>query len=111
MKITHTINVAKDFSQATGGRYRKDGNYSGEAFREDILSPIFDKDIDSLILINFQDTYGCCDSFLEEAFGGLVRKYKRNFTDNFVFHAGSLDERDTVWKFMEEAYVRLEKCD
>jgi len=70
------INVVKDFSKTPGARYRKDGPYSGEEFRESILEKYFiDKNDNSEILINLDGAAGYATSFLEESFGGLARKY------------------------------------
>lgn len=69
----YTIDVAKVFSEAPFGRYRDDGKASGEAFREDILRPamaahsIVEIDIDGV-------RRGIGSSWLEEVFGGMVRK-------------------------------------
>jgi hypothetical protein len=70
MKI---INIANDYTDSPGGRFRTDGDYSGEDFRETILVPSFESGED--LLIDLDGTYGCATSFLEEAFGGLARKY------------------------------------
>ena len=35
------INIAEEYSEIPGGRYIKEGNYSGEDFREKILTPKF----------------------------------------------------------------------
>lgn len=67
-----TINIAKDFSDAPGGRNISDGDYSGEQFREELLKPAFEKN-DKIITIELDGTFGYPPSFLEEAFGGLVR--------------------------------------
>ena len=75
--MTLHINIAKEFSPVPIGRYRADGDKSGEAFREDILYPkifIAIKKQESL-KIDFTGMYGLASSFLEEAFGGLVRKH------------------------------------
>lgn len=74
MKIT--IKVAKDFSDAPGGRYRKDGEFSGEAFREDVLVPKYDAlTNDDVLIVDLDGGYGYGISFLEEVFGGMARKY------------------------------------
>lgn len=70
------INIATDFSQFPGGRFRTDGPHSGEEFRDDILAPAL-KSGDTVRLI-LDGVAGLPSSFREEAFGGLVRKY--NFT-------------------------------
>ena len=70
-----TIIIAKDFSDTVGGRYRAEGDYSGEQFREELLEPMFREAISKKdkLLIDFDGGYGYPTSFLEEAFGGLVR--------------------------------------
>jgi len=71
-----TIVVAKDFTDAPGARFRDDGPYSGQAFREDCLIPALEElGEDEILTIDFDGAYGYPPSFLEEAFGGLVRKY------------------------------------
>ena len=66
------INIAKDFSDAPGGRNISDGEYSGEKFRKDLLESAFEKN-DEIIKVELDGTFGYPPSFLEEAFGGLVR--------------------------------------
>jgi hypothetical protein len=65
------LSIAKDFSRFPSGRFRSDGPHSGEAFREDFLVPRL-KDSAGL-LVNLDGVAGLPSSFLEEAFGGLVR--------------------------------------
>jgi hypothetical protein len=69
--ITTHISVAKDFSPSPAGRHRSDGPYPGEAFREDFLIPRLNSA--DLLNIDLDGTSGYGSSFLEEAFGGLVR--------------------------------------
>lgn len=71
------INIAKDFSETPGARSREDGKYSGEEFREEVLIPKFleAKEKKEKLLIDFDGGYGYLISFLEEAFGGLARKF------------------------------------
>jgi hypothetical protein len=69
--MSTTINVT-DFSKFPGPRYRNLGEYSGEAFREDILVPAISKYGEDLI-VNLDGTMGYGSSFLEESFGGLIR--------------------------------------
>jgi hypothetical protein len=64
------INIARDFSRSPVGRFREDGPHSGQAFREDVLVPSLAKG-DVVIILDGTDGYP--SSFLEEAFGGLVR--------------------------------------
>lgn len=62
----------KDFTKFPGPRYAELGAYSGEEFRDTILYPAFITE-DS-ISVNFDGVFGYGSSFLEESFGGLVRK-------------------------------------
>lgn len=68
------IKIATDFSRTPGGRYRSDGPASGEEFREDILIPALSHG--DTVTIDLDGARGYPSSFLEEAFGGLVRRLK-----------------------------------
>ena len=71
-----TINILKDFSLIPGARYKSDGEFSGEEFREKFLEKHFEDSSDNTkIEIILDGTEGFATSFLEEAFGGLARKY------------------------------------
>jgi hypothetical protein len=70
-----TINIAIEFSTTPGARYRKDGKYSGEEFREVYLEPHFDGEKDYKIKVIMDGAEGYATSFLEECFGGLRRLY------------------------------------
>lgn len=65
------INIAKQFSPFPAGRVREDGKYSGMRFREEILTPALRKY--KRVKVVFDGVAGLGSSFLEEAFGGLVR--------------------------------------
>ena len=67
----------RDFSIKPGVRYRYEGPYSGEEYREDILDPLFKSSLTTgeKITIVLDGVYGYATSFLEEVFGGLVRQY------------------------------------
>lgn len=67
-----TINISRDFARYPFGRYRTDGPYSGERFREEFLIPAFRAD-GELVVVDLDGAIGMGSSFLEEAFGGLVR--------------------------------------
>lgn len=67
-----TISIAKDFSVFPGGRIPDDGPFSGEEFRDKFLMPIFSGS--EKVVIDFDNVRGYGSSFLEEAFGGLLRK-------------------------------------
>lgn len=71
------INIAKDFYPRPAGRFSADGEYTGETFREKFLTPKL-KSIQlssgSRLIVDFTGVTMAGSSFLEEAFGGLVRK-------------------------------------
>src|SRR5664279_3809964 len=69
-----TINVAQDFTRFPSGRYKRNGNTSGEAFREKHLEPSISAGEE--VTVELDGTIGYGSSFLEEAFGGLVRSLK-----------------------------------
>ena len=74
-----TINIKKDFSDMPGGRYENEGPYSGQEFRNKILLPKYNEaeQTNQKLQIDFDDCYGFATSFLEEAFGGLVREHHK----------------------------------
>jgi hypothetical protein len=70
---TKTINVQQDFSKYPAGRLRQDGDYSAEEFRENILAPSLRDEVIDKVILELDGVAGYSSSFLEEAFGGLVR--------------------------------------
>ena len=76
------IIIAKDFSETPGARHYYEGEFSGEQFREEVLIPYYLKAIENSekLVIDLDGCYGFATSFLEESFGGLVRKLKQKGT-------------------------------
>ena len=75
------INIVKDFSDTPGGRTISEGEFSGELFREQLLLPKYTEAIE----IDFDGAFGYPPSFLDEAFGGLVKILKKkSLLDNIV---------------------------
>ena len=70
-KTVRIINIAKEFSPFPAGRFESDGPNSGELFREKILYPALQEAETLEIVLDGGEGYG--SSFLDEAFGGLVR--------------------------------------
>lgn len=73
------IEIARDFSDVPAGRFAKDGEFSGERFRDEILSPKLKSGAKVQVVLD--DVEGFGSSFLEEAFGGLVRLRKFQASD------------------------------
>ncbi|MGQ3211613.1 STAS-like domain-containing protein [Shinella sp.] len=98
-----TISIADDFTKYPGGRYRKHGKGSGEEFRDDYLVPAIEKQEQLEIVLD--GTAGYSSSFLEEAFGGLVRRGFRQdqlrqllkFKANGAFKT----YEGMIWKFVD----------
>lgn len=65
------IEVAKVFSPFPAGRFYSDGPFSGQRFREEVLVPVLQKG--EPVTVSLAGVRGCGSSFLEEAFGGLIR--------------------------------------
>jgi hypothetical protein len=64
-----------DFTEFPGGRFAADGPFSGEQYRKEILGPALLAAIRSneILTVEIDGTKGYGSSFLEEAFGGLIR--------------------------------------
>jgi hypothetical protein len=70
-RLACVINVARDFSPVPGGRFDEDGEFNGSRFRREHLVPKLTSCDHVDVLIDGTEGFG--SSFLEEAFGGLVR--------------------------------------
>ncbi|UYO51672.1 STAS-like domain-containing protein [Rhodopseudomonas palustris] len=64
------ISVARDFSPYPGPRYIHQGPFSGEKFRKVLVKELRKG---GTVLVDLDGTTGFGSSFLDEAFGGLIR--------------------------------------
>lgn len=108
MNQINSINIARDFSKYPAGRNISDGPYSGEKFRKDILIPILKAE--KTTKINFDGARGYGSSFLEEAFGGLIRI--EGYTLELIKKYLSLEASDTsivleVKEYLKDAHEHL----
>jgi len=99
-----SIDVGSEFTPFPAGRHREDGRYSGQAFRENVLLGSLS---DGLIVTVYLDSaVGYGSSFLEEAFGGLIRSHELTFhqlkkqlnlksTDKYLI--------EEIWGYIEDA--------
>lgn len=92
--LPHEINIGKEFSRHPAGRFPTDGKYNGETFRKKFLMPHLEKDLP--IRIYFDDAIDYGSSFLEEAFGGLIRV--EGLTKDFILNHIELVTEDTFLK-------------
>ena len=102
------IDIGLDFSKTPLGRYHpQDGPNSGERFRREFLVPALRSD--PLVVVRIDQVEGYGSSFLEEAFGGLVRK--EGFThpelrDKLEIECLSDDfklYKDAIWRHISRA--------
>lgn len=70
-----TLKISKNFSTTPGPRLRKQGSFSGQQFREDILLAAIKNAINKneILILDLDGTAGYGPSFLEESIGGLIR--------------------------------------
>jgi hypothetical protein len=63
-----------DFSQFPGGSLRAQGDFSGQEFREEHLTPALRSALvdGKIVVVNLDGTMGLSTAFSREAFGGLV---------------------------------------
>ena len=107
------INIAEDYTDSPGGRYKKEGKYSGEDFRETILIKKYlqaKKNGDKL-RVDLDGGYGYATSFLEEAFGGLVRQLKdREILDIIEIKSDDAEYLiDDVQKYIKDELKKINK--
>ena len=74
-----TIRIASDFSDTPWGRFDSDGPFNGTRFREELLKPALQEEDEVIVELDGTEGYG--SSFLEEAFGGLIRKNQFSVSD------------------------------
>ena len=101
------IKLSTDFSETPGGRLISEGDFSGEKFRDDLLLAKYEEaeKSNTILEVDFDDCYGVGTSFLEEAFGGLVRKYHKHGILKRLKIVAMEDETipENVKKYVEEA--------
>jgi hypothetical protein len=100
------VDIAKDFSPFPAGRYLKDGPFPGERFRA-VLVDLFKKA--RLVVVGMDGTIGYGSSFLEEAFGGLVRR--EGFTADELRTRLRLESTDPAFSTEAWGYVNDAKPD
>ena len=100
-----TISVATDFSKYPAGRYPEDGEFNGTKFRKDSLVPPLRES--NKVVVIFDGVAGLGSSFLEEAFGGLIREegMTKAFLDE---HLQLLANEEELKDFIELANKYIE---
>lgn len=99
--MTTTVYV-KDFSRFPAGRFETDGPFSGEAFRKKVIEPRLKQG--ECVRVDLDGVLGYGSSFLEEAFGGLLRDgYKVADLKRLLSFQSKSDptvERE-IWRYLQ----------
>jgi hypothetical protein len=112
------VHLAEKFSPFLGGRYRDDGPWSGQEFREDFLIPWLREAMSGreALVVVLDGVAGVPSSFLEEAFGGLFRTTDWSASELNSALKLRADDPD-LWpylslaaRFMKEAAGRRERA-
>lgn len=105
-----TISIAKDFSRIPGARFPQEGDYSGQEFRQNVLLPKLKEAIEQKVKLQviLDGTAGLGTSFLEEAFGGLIRDDKVKYEDiQSYLELVSVEDEDYIEEinqYIKDAY-------
>ena len=99
--------IAKEYSRYPGPRYEWQGERSGQHFLETVLLDMFDEAVSSgeVLEINLDCTVGYGSSFLEEAFGGLVRKRDKSLVKKHLSFVSEEEEYliDEINEYIDSA--------
>jgi hypothetical protein len=98
------ISIANDFSRFPAGRFYTDGPNSGQRFLEELLYPALSSN--SKVVIDLDGASGYGSSFLDEAFGGLIRTHHMNINDlkNRLEIRSSIETyKMRIWKYIQES--------
>lgn len=104
MKPKHILSIANDFTKYPGFRYKHLGKGSGEEFFTDHLIPAFTNY--DVVTIELDGTNGYGSSFLDEAFGSLVRDLKISPVDlRRRLKLSSTDDSKIIeiWQYIDDA--------
>jgi hypothetical protein len=102
-----TIKIATDYSDTPLGRFPADGEFNGTRFREEFLRPALQGE--DKVAVDIDDVEGYGSSFLEEAFGGLVRQGYYSAADLKRKLEIAYEDQDfkmygdLIWKYIQDA--------
>jgi len=109
------LKISKIFSRTPGPRYIREGDYSGELFRNSLLAPAIEQAIkdNDIVKIDLDGTAGYGTSFLEESFGGLIRENQLNY-NSIVKHVEFVSDEESylsedILQYLGDANERLTK--
>lgn len=106
------ISIAKDFSIIPGARFPEEGDFSGQDFRRKLLLPKLKEAINSndFLYVILDGTAGLGTSFLEEAFGGLIREDNISY-ESIKSHLRFVSDEDPeyideIYEYIEDAHAQ-----
>lgn len=101
------VSVARDFNGRPGGRFPWEGDHSGEEFRETVLRQRYEEALSKnlQLVVDLDGTSGYASSFLEEAFGGMIRKRYAEKHD-LLSRLTVVSEAQPKWKERVDRYIR-----
>lgn len=102
---TIRVNVAKQFSKLPGARYIRLGPNSGELFRQTFLVEPLRQG--KTVIVELDGVRGYGSSFLEEAFGGVVRELDLDIDD--ARRRLKVETNVKSWELDVEEYIRTAK--
>jgi hypothetical protein len=109
------IIIAKDFSRTPGARTPEEGPYPGCDFRDQLLVPRLKEAIEKglKLIVDLDGVSGLGTSFLEEAFGGLIREARLNYSEivSCLQIKSEEDEtyKDEIMQYLKDANEALHK--
>lgn len=106
---TKTISLAVDFSPSPAGRFVADGPFPGAVFRDNLLLPAIQNS--DKVILDMMGTELPGSSFLEEAFGGLVRAGLSESILKQKLELNSPRDSDPIriWRYIHDEAVRSNK--
>lgn len=101
------FSIANDFSKYPGPRFSKEGEFSAEELLDKHLINLFKNacDSNSKLIVDIDGTFGYATSFLEGAFGELVRRFNKEKVQNHILIQSKETPlfKEEIEKFINEA--------
>lgn len=105
------ISIATDYSTSPAGRTPADGPYNGQRFRNDVLIPALREAVSAktVLVVDLDGAFSYSSSFLEEAFGGLVRS--GGFAPSEIKAHLQLQSKNPIYaSFVKDAQLYLDEA-
>jgi hypothetical protein len=99
------VNVAKQFTKLPGARHIRLGPFSGEEFRQKFLAEPLSQG--KTVIVELDGVRGYGSSFLDEAFGGVVRQLNLEIED--AIKRLRVETSVKSWALDVDEYIRTAK--